>query len=1455
MAIFHDWCNKNELRNYPLEDLASKKDEKGVQLPDNFLVDANLWIPASVGNRVAVSSAAITTGLVTITFVADGGGTPVPVAAISVVRPVTRYRKYRVDAFYPGVGGWIAFGGAIDELNDLSLVFADFDAGILVPKVIRSYDDLPLLSIGKKDRAQALTGLVELRAGADIEVLACTEPWPIGSDPDFLDNPRLQREIDGEPRDCIAIRLTGEPQDYENLLNFTGPCEKSPESLECGRRLIQRLSGVAPDCDGNITVEFRNIPQGDIIDAANRVVGISLDYPLGLTDVCDPDKGLTLAQREDLCDFSSASALLSSLSSISGVLSSVSVSSESGDCPVITGAHIETFDDDLSCWSIPFGTWFIDDCQLVGSSSSGWGIAGLFGSSTLGHEIQSFIKIGITGPEQRAYFIFGVESSSKFWFVEINAGLGRVLIGRRNGPLVVEESLPLWGPLPTGVYIHLRVAISLGGEITTFINGVPGPQITAVPGTLEDGVVGFATRQSDARFDNLAIDWPTTNPALFPPFNCSGSVVLSSALASDISLSSDIVISSSSQSAVSLSSESFSSFSSIFLSSSSISQISSSTLDLGLELFGYTSGGGFLHTVVDKFPFATDGSAAGVGDLTIERFEVAGQSSNTHGYTSGGTTTGGFAVNVVDKFLFATDSNATDVGDLTLLRRRVAGQSSGVSGYTSGGHPFASRRVIDKFSFAVDGNAADVGELSDADHSLAAGQNSNTHGYISGALSPSSINKFSFAADADAISIGNISVARGAVAGQSSALSGYTAGGFTTTSVNVIDKFPFAVDAGATDVGDLSTARHGCAGQSSPDNGYVSGGLPSSGWESIDKFSFTIDGGSLGVGDLTIGRYYAAGQQGLTAPAAQSSLAASVPSLGFTSGGVSGFAVRLSVIDKFAFAIDGDATDVGDLSVARERTVGQSSTEHGYTSGGLAVTISDVIDRFLFASTGNAVDVGNLTELVAKAAGQSSNAHGYVSGGTRTGLDNVIEKFLFTTSSSGVAIGDLTIERNSTAGQSSSTHGYTSGGIEAFNVDIIDKFSFSVDGNATDVGDLTASRNNMTGNSSDISGYNAGGGFQNNTNIIDKFSFAADGNATDVGDMATIRNSATGQSSADNGYVSGGNDTSLNLNIDKFSFATDGNSTSVGTLTVLRNRPAGQQGLSVPAPGTGGPTFGYTTGGIFQPGGLIQSAIDRFSFAVDGNAVGVGNLTAARSGIIGQSSNLHGYSSGGFSGGSPDNIIDRFLFATTSDASDVGDLTVARQGGASQSSDTHGYVSGGGQPLTNVIDKFTFATNANATDVGDLTVARGSRAGQSSATSGYTSGGFDDIIGADDVIDKFSFAVDGNATDVGDLTVSRWSISGNSSTVSGYTSGGFGGADVIDKFSFAVDGNATDVGDLAAERSGAVGQSSTESGYVSGGTEGGGQVGIDKFSFSIDGNSTSVGNLSVTRATPAGQQG
>ena len=285
---------------------------------------------------------------------------------------------------------------------------------------------------------------------------------------------------------------------------------------------------------------------------------------------------------------------------------------------------------------------------------------------------------------------------------------------------------------------------------------------------------------------------------------------------------------------------------------------------------------------------------------------------------------------------------------------------------------------------------------------------------------------------------------------------------------------------------------------------------------------------------------------------------------GYTSGGHN--PSDTDVIDKYPFATDTNASDVGDLTLARRVAASQSSTVSGYTSGGsVPPPAIDIIDKFSFAVDTNATDVGDLTQARGDGAGQSSTVSGYTSGGyLPSPRSNVIDKFSFVADTNATDVGDLTVARGSPAGQSSDAFGYASAGNVPAESNVIDKFPFAADTNATDVGDVTQARRQPAGQSSLVSGYNSGGyapspvGY---TNRIDKFPFASDANATDVGDLFVARTSAAGQSSINSGYTSGGLVTGGGFSdtIDKFPFASDSNATDVGNLTQTNNGVAGQQ--------------------------------------------------------------------------------------------------------------------------------------------------------------------------------------------------------------------------------------------------------------------------------------------------------
>ena len=189
------------------------------------------------------------------------------------------------------------------------------------------------------------------------------------------------------------------------------------------------------------------------------------------------------------------------------------------------------------------------------------------------------------------------------------------------------------------------------------------------------------------------------------------------------------------------------------------------------DTHGYSSGGfrPSSSNIIDKYPFSiSSGTATDVGDLTRIVYSAGASSSPAGGFVTGGNSPspGG---NVITKFPFASDTNATNVGSLSPAHAgstsNIAGYSSETHGYTSGGQP-GNSNFIDKFPFATSGGpATDVGDLTTG-RGGHAGTSSFNHGYSAGGETPSGppyntniIDKFPFSTDANATDVGDLATA------------------------------------------------------------------------------------------------------------------------------------------------------------------------------------------------------------------------------------------------------------------------------------------------------------------------------------------------------------------------------------------------------------------------------------------------------------------------------------------------------------------------------------------------------------------------------------------------------------------------------------------------------------------------------------------------------------------------
>ena len=285
-------------------------------------------------------------------------------------------------------------------------------------------------------------------------------------------------------------------------------------------------------------------------------------------------------------------------------------------------------------------------------------------------------------------------------------------------------------------------------------------------------------------------------------------------------------------------------------------------------------------------------------------------------------------------------------------------------------------------------------------------------GYSCGGGAPTqdTIEKYSFASSIVVADHGNMAMGRDGAGSCSSAIDGYTHGGYISGPPggvggfrDNIDRFSFATNSTATDHGNMTVARVGTTGCNSSTNGYSVGGHlgPSNiRQNTIDTFTFGSNSNSTLHGDMSdAGRARGCGQSSNTD--------------GYHTGGEGAANTRHNIIEKFSFTSNVVATDIADITAARNYGAGISSTTHGYTASGETSSggsgASETIDRFSFGSGVNATDHGDCSIKRAAAAGSSSTTHGFVAAGSQpsVGATKSIDKFSFSSNVTAADHGDL----------------------------------------------------------------------------------------------------------------------------------------------------------------------------------------------------------------------------------------------------------------------------------------------------------------------------------------------------------------------------------------------------------------------------------------------------------------
>ena len=310
---------------------------------------------------------------------------------------------------------------------------------------------------------------------------------------------------------------------------------------------------------------------------------------------------------------------------------------------------------------------------------------------------------------------------------------------------------------------------------------------------------------------------------------------------------------------------------------------------LGTVWSNTTSGETYVCTDITPGDNVWTNVGDGTGDIQPWTFGGTQYGFHHGGYNGSGS-------NMISYYSFTSIGDGVDSGgNLTVSTAWTSAHQNGDHTY---GYRFAGwsgLTSMDKYQFSnASAGAEGIGDLANAGN-RGTGNSSDTYGFTIGG-SPAIIEKLAFASDVDSVVGARGGSATGAYSGFSSSTHGYAAGG--GDGISRIDKWSFTSDGAATEVSDvLDQARYGAGGHSSPTAGYCSGGYSTpSYYNIIEKMPFATDVSADHNANLLRAPDTAGSNSSITH--------------GFSCGG--NYSGYQSQIDKFPFATETDATDIGD---------------------------------------------------------------------------------------------------------------------------------------------------------------------------------------------------------------------------------------------------------------------------------------------------------------------------------------------------------------------------------------------------------------------------------------------------------------------------------------------------------------------------------------------------------------
>ena len=268
-----------------------------------------------------------------------------------------------------------------------------------------------------------------------------------------------------------------------------------------------------------------------------------------------------------------------------------------------------------------------------------------------------------------------------------------------------------------------------------------------------------------------------------------------------------------------------------------------------------------------------------------------------------------------------------------------------------------------------------------------------------------------------------------------------------------------------------------------------------------------------------------------------------------------GTPAKSDVINTVQIATTGNATDFGNLSVAKNGTAAVASATRGVFGGGYTPTPQSKIEYLNFQSQGGVNDFGELVDTLNDAMSGSNNTIGIFSRETTT-------QFI-TIASTGDATdwgGDTTSSRYyGMQSNCSPTRMVIGSGRVAPGTPnkVIDFFTFSTRGDAVSFGEMTGIRSGYGAGGNSTRGIFAGGYTPTIKNTIDFITIATEGNAQDFGDLSATTRAKQNAASSTRCVIAGGVTPSDEVNtIEYVTISTTGDATDFGDLQNTPKNPA-----------------------------------------------------------------------------------------------------------------------------------------------------------------------------------------------------------------------------------------------------------------------------------------------------------